>query len=76
MIRDTVELLVLSASVLLFTSYILVLGGLLLVALFSTWEYVRMKYAIVGMIINAVIIYYLYRPNVRSYFGRTSSASI
>lgn len=32
--------------------------------------------AIVGIIINAVIIYYLYRPNVRSYFGRTSSPSI
>ncbi len=32
--------------------------------------------AIVGIIINAVIIYYLYRPNVKSYFGRTSSPSI
>ncbi len=26
--------------------------------------------AIVGMIIDGVIIYYLYRPNVKSYFGR------
>lgn len=32
--------------------------------------------AIVGIIINAVIIYYLYRPNVKSYFGRTRTPSI
>ncbi len=27
--------------------------------------------SIVGIIINGIIIYYLYRPNVKSYFGRS-----
>jgi uncharacterized membrane protein (DUF2068 family) len=31
---------------------------------------------IIGMIIDAVIIYYLYRPNVRSYFGRGKGPTI
>jgi hypothetical protein len=26
---------------------------------------------IIGIIINGIIIYYLYRPNVKSYFGRS-----
>lgn len=32
--------------------------------------------SIVGIIINGIIIYYLYRPNVKSYFGRGRAASI
>ena len=31
---------------------------------------------IIGIIIDAVIIYYLYRPNVRSYFGRGKGPTI
>ena len=31
---------------------------------------------IIGMVIDAVIIYYLYRPNVRSYFGRGKGPTI
>jgi len=27
--------------------------------------------SIIGIIINGIIIYYLYRPNVKSYFGRS-----
>ena len=32
--------------------------------------------AIVGIIIDGVIIYYLYRPNVKSYFGRVRGPTI
>ena len=32
--------------------------------------------AIINIIINAVIIYYLYRPNVKAYFGKASSPAI
>jgi len=32
--------------------------------------------AIVGIIIDGVIIYYLYRPNVKSYFGRVREPTI
>ena len=32
--------------------------------------------AIVGIIIDGVIIYYLYRPNVKSYFGRVRAPTI
>ena len=32
--------------------------------------------AIINIIINAVIIYYLYRPNVKAYFGKASSPTI
>ena len=32
--------------------------------------------AIVGIIIDGVIIYYLYRPNVKSYFGRVKGPTI
>jgi uncharacterized membrane protein (DUF2068 family) len=32
--------------------------------------------SIVGIIINGVIIYYLYRPNVKSYFGRVKGPTI
>jgi uncharacterized membrane protein (DUF2068 family) len=31
--------------------------------------------AIINIIINAVVIYYLYRPNVKAYFGKTMSSS-
>ncbi len=30
---------------------------------------------IIGIIINGIIIYYLYRPNVKSYFGRSRTPS-
>lgn len=29
-----------------------------------------------GLIINGIIIYYLYRPNVKSYFGRIKAATV
>jgi uncharacterized membrane protein (DUF2068 family) len=32
--------------------------------------------SVVGLIINGVIIYYLYRPNVKSYFGRVKGPTI
>lgn len=32
--------------------------------------------AIINIIINAVIIYYLYRPNVKAYFGKAPSPAI
>lgn len=32
--------------------------------------------AIINIIINAVIIYYLYRPNVKAYFGKAPSPTI
>ena len=32
--------------------------------------------AIVGIVIDGVIIYYLYRPNVKSYFGRVRGPTI
>ncbi len=32
--------------------------------------------SIVGLIINGVIIYYLYRPNVKAYFGRVKGPTI
>jgi hypothetical protein len=32
--------------------------------------------AIINIIINAIIIYYLYRPNVKAYFGKVPSPAI
>jgi uncharacterized membrane protein (DUF2068 family) len=32
--------------------------------------------AIIHIIINAVVIYYLYRPNVKAYFGKVPSPAI
>ena len=32
--------------------------------------------AIINIIINAIIIYYLYRPNVKAYFGKAPSPAI
>ncbi|MEP6577152.1 MAG: hypothetical protein ABJB85_12055 [Nitrososphaerota archaeon] len=31
---------------------------------------------IIGIIINGIIIYYLYRPNVKSYFGRSRTPMV
>jgi uncharacterized membrane protein (DUF2068 family) len=32
--------------------------------------------SIVGLIINGIIIYYLYRPSVKSYFGRIKAPTV
>jgi len=32
--------------------------------------------AIIQIIINGIIIYYLYRPNVKAFFGKTSTPSL
>ena len=32
--------------------------------------------AVVQIIINAIIIYYLFRPNVKAFFGKTSTPSL
>jgi hypothetical protein len=31
---------------------------------------------IIGIIINGIIIYYLYRPNVKAYFGRSRTPNV
>jgi hypothetical protein len=45
-------------------------------AIFNVFEIITLNVgSVFSLIVNIIIIYYLYRPNVRAYFGRSTGIS-